>query len=267
MALLELSGIHKTFEKGTVNENHVLRGLDLAINEGDFISVIGGNGAGKSTLLNSISGVVSVDEGDIFLEGQSIKKDSVEKRAKVISRVFQDPRMGTATNLTIEENMAIAYRRGQKRSFFKTSITEQERKHFKEVLSDLGLGLENRLRTDAAFLSGGQRQALTLSMATLVRPKVLLLDEHTAALDPKTSDMVMNLTRRVIEEQSLTSLMITHNMEHAIEYGNRLVMLYHGKIVVDISGEAKKNLSVAELMDLFHQNSGQELTDDALVLG
>lgn len=267
MALLELAGIHKTFEKGTVNENHVLRGLDLTINEGDFISVIGGNGAGKSTLLNSIAGLVAIDEGDIRLEGKSIRKDSVEKRAKAISRVFQDPRMGTATNLTIEENMAIAYRRGKKRSFFKNAVTDKERELFKSVLSELGLGLENRLKTDAAFLSGGQRQALTLSMATLVRPKVLLLDEHTAALDPKTSEMVMQLTNKIVKEQKLTSLMITHNMEHAITYGNRLVMLYHGKIVVDISGEEKKNLTVAQLMELFHKNSGQELTDDALVLG
>ena len=240
MALLSLQQIHKTFEKGTVNENHVLRGLDLDIEQGDFISVIGGNGAGKSTLMNSIAGVLSIDEGDILLEGQSIKKASVDERSKDISRVFQDPRMGTATNLSIEENMAIAYRRGKKRSFFKKSITESERKVFKEALIDLGLGLENRMKTDANFLSGGQRQALTLAMATLVRPKILLLDEHTAALDPKTSDM---------------------------EYGNRLVMLYHGKIVVDVRGEEKKNLTVAELMDLFHKNSGQVLNDDALVLG
>ena len=252
MALLSLQQIHKTFEKGTVNENHVLRGLDLDIEQGDFISVIGGNGAGKSTLMNSIAGVLSIDEGDILLEGQSIKKASVDERSKDISRVFQDPRMGTATNLSIEENMAIAYRRGKKRSFFKKSITESERQVFKEALVDLGLGLENRMKTDANFLSGGQRQALTLAMATLVRPKILLLDEHTAALDPKTSDMVMNLTRK---------------MEHAIEYGNRLVMLYHGKIVVDVRGEEKKNLTVAELMDLFHKNSGQVLNDDALVLG
>ena len=175
--------------------------------------------------------------------------------------------MGTATNLTIEENMAIAYRRGKKRSFFKRSITEEERQIFKGALEHLGLGLENRMKTDANFLSGGQRQALTLSMATLVRPKVLLLDEHTAALDPKTSDMVMNLTKKVVEEQKLTTLMVTHNMEHAIEYGNRLIMLYHGKIVVDVKGEEKENLTVAQLMDLFHKNSGQVLNDDALVLG
>ncbi|MGT2907444.1 ABC transporter ATP-binding protein [Streptococcus dentiloxodontae] len=267
MTLLTLKNIHKTFEKGTVNENHVLQGLNLDIEQGDFISVIGGNGAGKSTLMNSIAGVLSVDEGDILLEGQSIKNLSVDVRSKDISRVFQDPRMGTATNLSIEENMAIAYRRGKKRSFFKKSITEDERKIFKESLLELGLGLEERMKTDANFLSGGQRQALTLAMATLVRPKILLLDEHTAALDPKTSDMVMHLTKKIVEEQELTTLMITHNMEHAIEYGNRLVMLYHGKIVVDVRGDEKKNLTVAQLMDLFHKNSGQALSDDALVLG
>lgn len=267
MSLLELVNLHKTFEKGTVNENHVLRGLDLTIEDGDFISVIGGNGAGKSTLLNCIAGLISIDQGAITLDNQSITKDSVEKRSKDISRVFQDPRMGTATNLTIEENMAIAHKRGNKRHIFRQSVTDDDRQLFKKSLSQLGLGLENRMKTDAAFLSGGQRQALTLAMATLVRPKLLLLDEHTAALDPKTIDMVMELTQKVIEEQRLTALMITHNMEHAIAYGNRLVMLYHGKIVVDVKGEAKRNLTVAELMELFHKNSGQQLIDDALVLG
>ena len=217
--------------------------------------------------MNSIAGVVEIDKGDIILDGNSIRKASVAARSKDISRVFQDPRMGTATNLTIEENMAIAYRRGKKRSFFKKSVTEQERELFKETLTELGLGLENRMKIDASFLSGGQRQALTLAMATLVRPKILLLDEHTAALDPKTSDMVMHLTKKIVEEQELTTLMITHNMEHAIEYGNRLIMLYHGKIVVDVRGEEKKNLTVAQLMNLFHKNSGQVLNDDALVLG
>ena len=240
MALLSLSTIHKTFEKGTVNENHVLRGLDLDIEQGDFISVIGGNGAGKSTLMNSIAGVVEIDEGDIVLDGQSIRKASVAARSKDISRVFQDPRMGTATNLTIEENMAIAYRRGKKRSFFKNS------------------------RLSECVLNESSPAVCTLNTTI---SSFLFLDEHTAALDPKTSDMVMQLTKKVVEEQELTTLMITHNMEHAIEYGNRLVMLYHGKIVVDVRGEEKKNLTVAQLMDLFHKNSGQVLNDDALVLG
>mgnify|MGYP000227546479 CR=1 FL=1 len=266
MALLSLQQIHKTFEKGTVNENHVLRGLDLDIEQGDFISVIGGNGAGKSTLMNSIAGVLSIDEGDILLEGQSIKKASVDERSKDISRVFQDPRMGTATNLSIEENMAIAYRRGKKRSFFKKSITESERQVFKEALVDLGLGLENRMKTDANFLSGGQRQALTLAMATLVRPKILLLDEHTAALDPKTSDMVMNLTRKIVEEQELTTLMITHNMRDALRFGNRLIMMDAGRIIYDVKGEEKKQLTVADLLQKF-EVAGENALSDRMVLG
>ena len=266
MALLSLQQIHKTFEKGTVNENHVLRGLDLDIEQGDFISVIGGNGAGKSTLMNSIAGVLSIDEGDILLEGQSIKKASVDERSKDISRVFQDPRMGTATNLSIEENMAIAYRRGKKRSFFKKSITESERQVFKEALVDLGLGLENRMKTDANFLSGGQRQALTLAMATLVRPKILLLDEHTAALDPKTSDMVMNLTRKIVEEQELTTLMITHNMRDALRFGNRLIMMDAGRIIYDVKGEEKKQLTVADLLQKF-EVAGDNALSDRMVLG
>ena len=266
MPLLTLTNIHKTFEKGTINENPVLRGLDLEIEQGDFISVIGGNGAGKSTLMNSIAGVVEIDDGDILLDGQSIRKFSVADRSKSISRVFQDPRMGTATNLTIEENMAIAYRRGKKRSFFKRSITEEERQIFKGALEHLGLGLENRMKTDANFLSGGQRQALTLSMATLVRPKVLLLDEHTAALDPKTSAMVMNLTDKIVKKNNLTTVMITHNMEHAIEYGDRLVMLHEGHVVVDIKGEEKKDLTVAKLLELFKKNSGSNIINDDMML-
>lgn len=266
MALLSLKSIYKTFEKGTINENRVLQGLDLEVEKGDFISVIGGNGAGKSTLLNSIAGVVKVDEGDILLEGMSIKKYSVAKRAKEISRVFQDPRLGTAAKLSIERNMAIAYKRGQRRGL-RVGVTDSERQIFQEALKELGLGLENRLKVDAEFLSGGQRQALTLAMATLVNPKLLLLDEHTAALDPKTSDMVMDLTDKVIRQHELTALMITHNMEHAIQYGNRLVMLYRGKIVVDVRGEEKKNLTVSDLLELFHKNSGSELNNDNLILG
>ena len=262
-----IRNIINPFAKKEVKEFKALTDVSFHVNKGEIVGIIGNNGAGKSTLMNSIAGVVEIDKGDIILDGNSIRKASVAARSKDISRVFQDPRMGTATNLTIEENMAIAYRRGKKRSFFKKSITEAERQLFKDKLFELGLGLENRMKTDAAFLSGGQRQALTLAMATLVRPKVLLLDEHTAALDPKTSDMVMQLTKKVVEEEKLTTLMITHNMEHAIEYGNRLVMLYHGKIVVDVRGEEKKNLTVAQLMDLFHKNSGQALNDDALVLG
>ncbi|MDQ0221938.1 ABC transporter ATP-binding protein [Streptococcus moroccensis] len=263
--ILSIQSIHKTFEAGTINENHVLRGLSLDVEEGDFISIIGGNGAGKSTLMNSLAGTLPVDEGDILLEGKSIKQIPAAKRAKEISRVFQDPKMGTASRLSIEENMAIAYRRGQSRGL-SWGVKDSERHIFAESLKELGLGLENRLKVDTQFLSGGQRQALTLLMASLVKPKVLLLDEHTAALDPKTSDMVMGLTQKIVESNQLTTLMITHNMENAIAYGNRLVMLHQGQIVVDVQGEEKKNLTVQELMELFHKNSGQALANDELIL-
>ncbi len=264
--LLKIEDIHKTFEAGTVNENHVLKGLDLTVEEGDFISVIGGNGAGKSTLMNILAGGLQVDQGDILLEGKSIKQTSVRKRAKDIARVFQDPKMGTASRLTIEENMAIAKKRGAKRGL-SWGVKEKEREEFKTALKELNIGLENRLKVDTQYLSGGQRQALTLVMAALVKPKLLLLDEHTAALDPKTSEMVMELTQKIVESHGLTTLMITHDMNHAIAYGNRLIMLYQGKIVVDVKGEEKKNLTVEDLMRLFHQNSGKTLVSDELVLG
>lgn len=263
--ILSIQSIHKTFETGTINENHVLRGMELDVQEGDFISIIGGNGAGKSTLMNSLAGTLTVDQGDILLEGKSIKNIPAAKRAKDIARVFQDPKMGTASRLTIEENMAIAYRRGLARGL-SWGVKDSERQIFKESLKELGLGLENRLKVDTQFLSGGQRQALTLMMAALVKPKLLLLDEHTAALDPKTSDMVMDLTKKIVENHQLTTLMITHNMENAIEFGNRLVMLHQGRIVVDVRGEEKKNLTVQHLMDLFHKNSGQVLSNDELIL-
>ena len=264
--LLKIEEIHKTFEAGTVNENHVLKGLDLTVEEGDFISVIGGNGAGKSTLMNILAGGLQVDQGDILLEGKSIKQTSVRKRAKDIARVFQDPKMGTASRLTIEENMAIAKKRGARRGL-SWGVKEKDREEFKTALKELNIGLENRLKVDTQYLSGGQRQALTLVMAALVKPKLLLLDEHTAALDPKTSEMVMELTQKIVESHDLTTLMITHDMNHAIAYGNRLIMLYQGKIVVDVKGEEKKNLTVEDLMRLFHQNSGETLVSDELVLG
>ncbi|MBS4897506.1 ATP-binding cassette domain-containing protein [Streptococcus australis] len=264
--LLKIEDIHKTFEAGTVNENHVLKGLDLTVEEGDFISVIGGNGAGKSTLMNILAGGLQVDQGDILLEGKSIKQTSVRKRAKDIARVFQDPKMGTASRLTIEENMAIAKKRGARRGL-SWGVKEKDREEFKTALKELNIGLENRLKVDTQYLSGGQRQALTLVMAALVKPKLLLLDEHTAALDPKTSEMVMELTQKIVESHDLTTLMITHDMNHAIAYGNRLIMLYQGKIVVDVKGEEKKNLTVEDLMRLFHQNSGETLVSDELVLG
>lgn len=265
-SILSIQNIHKTFEAGTINENHVLRGMNLEVEEGDFISIIGGNGAGKSTLMNSLAGTLTVDSGDILLEGKSIKGIPAAKRAKDISRVFQDPKMGTASRLTIEENMAIAYRRGQSRGL-SWGVKEAERKIFAESLKELGLNLENRMKVDTQFLSGGQRQALTLLMASLVKPKVLLLDEHTAALDPKTSDMVMDLTQKIVEGHGLTTLMITHDMNHAIKFGNRLVMLHQGRIVVDVKGEEKANLTVQDLMALFHKNSGQALASDELILG
>ncbi|EHJ56359.1 hypothetical protein HMPREF9318_01706 [Streptococcus urinalis FB127-CNA-2] len=263
--ILSIKDIHKIFETGTVNENHVLKGLSLDVEEGDFISIIGGNGAGKSTLMNTLAGTLKVDQGDILLDGKSIKNLSSAKRAKDISRVFQDPKMGTASRLSIEENMAIAYRRGKSRGLG-WGVKDAERGILKKSLKELGLNLENRMKVDTQFLSGGQRQALTLLMASLEKPKVLLLDEHTAALDPKISAMVMDLTQKIVETHHLTTLMITHNMENAIAYGNRLVMLHQGKIVVDVKGEAKKQLTVQQLMSLFQQNSGQKLTDDALVL-
>ncbi|CEV40530.1 TPA: ATP-binding cassette domain-containing protein [Streptococcus pneumoniae] len=265
-SLLTLENIHKTFEAGTVNENHVLKGLDLEVEEGDFISVICGNGAGKSTLMNILAGNLSVDEGDLLLAGKSIKHLNVRKRANDIARVFQDPKMGTASRLTIEENMAIALRCEQKRGLG-WGVKEKDRIQFQEALKELNIGLENRLKVDTQYLSGGQRQALTLVMAALVKPKLLLLDEHTAALDLKTSQMVMNLTQKIVEHHQWTTLMITHDMNHAIEYGNRLIMLYQGKIVVDVKGEEKKHLTVEDLMHLFQKNSGQSLVSDELVLG
>lgn len=261
-----LTNIHKSFELGSINENHVLKGIDLSINQGDFITIIGGNGAGKSTFLNSIAGTFPIDEGEILLDGKDITELPAYKRAKYISRVFQDAKMGTASRLTIEENMAIAWRRGKKRNLNR-GILKNQREIFKTELQKLDLGLENRLKQDTGLLSGGQRQALTLLMATLVTPKLLLLDEHTAALDPKTSQMVLDLTDQIVRDQGLTTLMITHNMEQAITYGNRLIMMHEGQIVVDVAGEDKKQLTVPDLLELFKQNSGSQVSEDALLLG
>ncbi|WP_430609633.1 ABC transporter ATP-binding protein [Enterococcus sp. DIV0876] len=263
--VLTIAQLHQTFEKGTINENHVLKGIDLEMNHGDFITIIGGNGAGKSTLLNSIAGTIPTTQGQITLDGKDITRLSVTKRAKDISRVFQDPRMGTAVRLTVEENLALAYKRGQTRGF-STGVKAKNRAFFKEQLASLNLGLENRLTAEIGLLSGGQRQAITLLMATLQQPKLILLDEHTAALDPQTSLTVMALTDQLIRTQQLTAFMVTHDMEDAIRYGNRLVMLHQGKIVVDIAGEQKQHLTVPELMEMFHQNSGTELKDDQLLL-
>ena len=261
-----LNNIHKSFENGTFNENHVLKGINFTVNEGDFITVIGGNGAGKSTFLNSIAGTFPIDEGKIILDRKNVTELPAYERAKYISRVFQDAKMGTASRLTIEENLAIAWKRGKKRGLGR-GIRTNQRELFKEELKKLDLGLENRLQQEVGLLSGGQRQALTLLMAALVTPKLLLLDEHTAALDPKTSEMVLQLTEQIVTEKELTTLMITHNMEQALAYGNRLIMMHEGQIVVDITGEEKKRLSVADLLELFKEKSGSKVSEDALLLG
>jgi len=263
--MLELKNICKTFNPGTVNAKKALNGLNLTIQEGDFVTVIGGNGAGKSTMLNIIAGTFGVDEGQILLDGKNITRLPEHKRAAYLGRVFQDPMMGTAATMQIEENLALAARRGKPRTL-RIGITGAEREEYKEKLKILDLGLEDRMTAKVGLLSGGQRQALTLLMATLRRPKLLLLDEHTAALDPKTAAKVLEATQRIVEKDHLTTLMITHNMRDAIAYGNRLIMMYNGHIVVDVSGEEKKNLTVEQLLDLFSQASGSDEVDDKLVL-
>lgn len=263
--VLTIENLHHYFEKGTVNENHVLKGINLTMHAGEFITIIGGNGAGKSTLLNSIAGTITVETGKVTLNGTDITKQSVSKRSKQISRVFQDPRMGTAVRLTVEENLALALKRGQRRNFG-AGVKNKDRAFFREQLATLNLGLEDRLGTEIGLLSGGQRQAITLLMATLQKPELILLDEHTAALDPKTSITVMSLTEKLINEQQLTAFMVTHDMEDAIRYGNRLIMLHQGQIVVDISKEEKVDLTVPQLMEMFHKNSGTVLKDDQLLL-
>ena len=263
--MLEINNIWKTFNAGTVNEKQALRGLSLTLKDGDFCTVIGGNGAGKSTMMNSVAGTYPVDSGSIRIGGVDVTRLPEYKRAKYIGRVFQDPMMGTAATMQIEENLALAMRRGQKRTL-RAGITRQEREEYKEMLKILDLGLENRLTSKVGLLSGGQRQALTLLMATLQKPKLLLLDEHTAALDPKTAAKVLDATERIVQRDHLTTLMITHNMRDAIAHGNRLVMLSEGRIVIDVSGEEKKNLTVPQLLELFSQASGSEETSDKLLL-
>ena len=259
--MLKITNLHKTFHPGTVNAKHALQGLDLELAPGDFVTVIGGNGAGKSTLLNAICGTWEPDEGIIEIDGVDVTHMPEYKRAKYLGRVFQDPMKGTAPDMEIAENLAIAARRGKKRSFA-WGIRRGERDLYREKLSELGLGLEDRLSSKVGLLSGGQRQAVTLLMAALERPKVLLLDEHTAALDPKTAAKVLEITDRIVEENNLTTLMITHNMRDAIVHGNRLIMMHEGRIVVDVSGEEKKNLTIEELLDMFETASGSEFTDD-----
>ena len=263
--MLEIRNISKTFNPGTVNQKRALKGLSLSLNEGDFVTIIGGNGAGKSTMLNAIAGVWPVDEGQILIDGKDITKLPEYKRAKFLGRVFQDPMNGTAATMGIEENLALALRRGQSRTL-KTGISNQERKLYRDYLLRLGLGLEERLTSKVGLLSGGQRQALTLLMATLKKPKLLLLDEHTAALDPQTAKKVLNLTNEIVTEQNLTALMVTHNMRDAIQIGNRLIMMNDGNIIYDVSGEEKKNLTVEDLLEKFAQASGEEFANDRMML-
>ena len=264
--MLELKNIFKTFNAGTVNEKQALRGVDLHLKKGEFVTVIGGNGAGKSTMLNCVAGVYGVEDGQILIDGVDVTHLPEYKRAKFIGRVFQDPMMGTAATMQIEENLALAARRGKFRGL-KAGITKVERENYKEQLKILDLGLENRLTAKVGLLSGGQRQALTLLMAALQKPKLLLLDEHTAALDPKTAAKVLEVTQRIVEKDNLTTMMITHNMRDAIAYGDRLIMMYDGRIVVDVSGDEKKNLTVEQLLELFSKASGSDEADDKLLLG
>lgn len=263
--MLRIEGIWKTFNVGTVNEKTALKGLSLELKEGDFVTVIGGNGAGKSTMLNAVAGVWPVDEGKIYIDNVDVTKLAEYQRAKYLGRVFQDPMTGTAANMQIEENLALAARRGTFR-FLKSGITQKEREMYQEKLKILDLGLEERMTSKVGLLSGGQRQALTLLMATLQKPKVLLLDEHTAALDPKTAAKVLDATDRIVGQDNLTTLMITHNMKDAIAHGNRLIMMYEGNIIYDVSGEEKKNLKVSDLLAKFEQVSGGEFANDRMML-
>lgn len=261
--MLEISNVYKTFNPGTINEKKALQGVNLTLKDGDFVTVIGGNGAGKSTVLNMITGVYPVDSGTIKIDGIDITKMPDFKRAKYFGRVFQDPMMGTAANMQIEENLALALRRGKKRTL-KRGVTKKERQQFIDILKTLDLGLETRLTSKVGLLSGGQRQAITLLMATMQKPKLLMLDEHTAALDPGTAAKVLALTDKIVNEGKITTLMITHNMRDAIKYGNRLIMMDNGKVVYDVSGEEKKNLTIEDLIKKFSE-SGDMPSDRTLL--
>ena len=264
--MLEIKNVTKIFNKGTVNEKVALDDFSLTLEDGDFVTVIGGNGSGKSTMMNAIAGVWPVDEGRIVIDGIDVTKLPEHKRAKYLGRVFQDPMTGTAATMGIEENLALAKRRGKSRSL-KTGITKKEREEYKELLKSLDLSLEERMTSKVGLLSGGQRQALTLLMATLQKPKVLLLDEHTAALDPKTAAKVLETTEKIVNRDKLTTLMITHNMKDAIVHGNRLIMLKDGHVILDIRGEEKKKLTVEDLLHKFEAASGDEVLSDQAILG
>ncbi|SFT32977.1 putative ABC transport system ATP-binding protein [Selenomonas sp. GACV-9] len=263
--MLHIENISKTFNPGTITEKLALHNVSLHLAPGDFVTVIGGNGAGKSTLMNSIAGTYPVDEGSIMIDGTDITKWPEHKRAKYIGRVFQDPMMGTAAGMMIEENLAIAERRGLTPTL-RWSSSADGREHFRKLLKGLDLGLEDRLESKVGLLSGGQRQALTLLMATMAQPKLLLLDEHTAALDPKTAEKVLALTEKIVAQQHLTTLMITHNMRDALKYGNRLIMMYEGHILFDVDSEKKKTLGIKDLLEMFEQAAGSELSSDSLLL-
>ena len=263
--MLEIKNIYKTFNEGTINEKKVFEGLSLTLEEGDFVTVIGGNGAGKSTMLNIVAGAYPVDEGQIIIDGTDVTRLPEYKRASFIGRVFQDPRMGTASDMWVEENMSIADSRGHNRGV-RWAIRGKDRERYREQLKLLDLGLENRLTTKMGLLSGGQRQAITLLMAAMKKPKLLLLDEHTAALDPKTAAKVLEITDKLVNENNLTALMVTHNMRDAIAHGNRIIMMNAGKIVLDIKGEEKKKLTVEALLAKFTEASGAEFTNDRALL-
>ena len=264
--MLKVESISKTFNPGTVNEKKALDNLSLELKEGDFVTVIGGNGAGKSTLLNALAGTWLVDSGKIYIDGVDVTKKSEHSRAAYLGRVFQDPMMGTAATMGIDENLALAARRGKVRGLGR-GITKAEREKYRELLATLALGLEDRITTKVGLLSGGQRQAVTLLMASLKKPRLLLLDEHTAALDPRTAAKVLETTDTIVNRDHLTTLMITHNMKDAITHGNRLIMMNSGKIVLDISGEKKKNLTVEDLLEQFTKVSGSEFANDRMILG
>ena len=263
--MLNITNVRKTFNKGTINEKKALQGINLHLDPGDFVTVIGGNGAGKSTMLNMIAGVYPIDSGKIEINGINVSRTPEHVRAKYVGRVFQDPMRGTAAGMQIEENMALALRRGERRGLG-WGVTAKEREIYREELKRLGLGLEDRMTSKVGLLSGGQRQALTLLMATLKKPELLLLDEHTAALDPKTAAKVLSLTEEIIHEQNLTALMVTHNMKDAIQIGNRLIMMHEGKIIYDVKGEEKKNLTIDNLLHKFEEVSGEEFANDRMML-
>ena len=263
--MLDINNIYKTFNPGTVNEKHALNGLSLHLAEGDFVTVIGSNGAGKSTALNAIAGVWPVDSGSIVIDGQDVTGLPEHKRAKYLGRVFQDPMTGTAATMQIQENLALARRRGSSRTL-RAGITKKEQEEYRELLKILDLGLEDRMTAKVGLLSGGQRQALTLLMATLQKPKLLLLDEHTAALDPKTAEKVLNTTDTIIRENGLTAFMVTHNMKDAIAHGNRLIMMNEGRIILDVGGEEKKRLTMRDLLDKFAELSGSSIQSDKVLL-